>query len=131
MYTGDVALLELSAPLKLNDMVGSVCLAEAASIDSEQLCLTAGWGSDLENTATTEQYLKYLPVPTVPTERCNSSIHYNGVLPENAICAGFLNSNKTTCYVSIFAYGFCACQPPTTSGNVLTKFVSHYTHTER
>uniref|UniRef100_A0A182UJ58 Scavenger receptor class A n=1 Tax=Anopheles melas TaxID=34690 RepID=A0A182UJ58_9DIPT len=98
MYTGDVALLELSAPLKLNDMVGSVCLAEAASIDSEQLCLTAGWGSDLENTATTEQYLKYLPVPTVPTERCNSSIHYNGVLPENAICAGFLNSNKTTCY---------------------------------
>lgn len=98
MYTGDVALLELSSPLKLNEAVGSVCMAEAASISSEQRCVTAGWGSDLENTATATQYLKVLPVPTVPTEQCNSSMHYNGALPEDAVCAGYLNSNQTTCY---------------------------------
>lgn len=102
MYTGDVVLLELDSPLKLNEVVGSVCLTETSStIDPERLCVTAGWGSDLEHTATTEQYLKYLPVPNVPTDRCNSSIHYNGALPENTICAGYLNSNKTTCYVSL------------------------------
>lgn len=98
LYSGDVVLLELASPLRLNERIGSACLTERAMIDEEQLCLTAGWGVDPSDVANTEQYLKYLPVPTMPTEKCNSSVHYNGSLTDDAICAGYLSSSKTTCY---------------------------------
>lgn len=110
LYSGDVVLLELASPLRLNERIGSACLTERAMIDEEQLCLTAGWGVDPAEVANTEQYLKYLPVPTMPTEKCNSSIHYNGSLNDDAICAGYLSSSKTTCYVSPTILAPCQLQ---------------------
>lgn len=89
-------------------MIGSACLTESAQIDPDQLCLTAGWGVDPNDMASTEQYLKYLPVPTMPTEKCNSSLHYNGSLTGDAICAGYLSSSKTTCYVKTQIHFFFA-----------------------
>lgn len=110
LYSGDVVLLELASPLRLNERIGSACLTERAMIDEEQLCLTAGWGVDPAEVANTEQYLKYLPVPTMPTEKCNSSLHYNGSLNDDAICAGYLSSSKTTCYVSPAILAPCQLQ---------------------
>lgn len=49
-----------------------------------------------------QQYLQYLPVPTIDTELCNSSKHYNGHIDNDKICAGFTDAEKTPCYVSIF-----------------------------
>lgn len=93
-------LLQLAKSLKLNEQIGSACLVQDSEIDPDQLCLTAGWGVDPSAVSSTEQYLKYLPVPTMPAEKCNSSMHYNGSLTDDAICAGYLSSSKATCYVS-------------------------------
>lgn len=93
-------LLQLAKSLKLNEQIGSACLVQDSEIDEDQLCLTAGWGVDPSAVTSTEQYLKYLPVPTMPAEKCNSSMHYNGSLTDDAICAGYLSSSKATCYVS-------------------------------
>lgn len=35
-------------------------------------------------------------------EGCNSTRHYNGHVPNNTICAGYTDSDKTPCYVSRF-----------------------------
>lgn len=48
------------------------------------------------------QVLHYLPVPTIESAFCNSSRHFNGLLPAGAICAGYTGSQKTPCYVSIY-----------------------------
>lgn len=94
-------LLQLAQPLQLNEQIGSACLVQDSDILQDQLCLTAGWGVDPSAVTSTEQYLKYLPVPTIPAEKCNSSVHYNGSLTDDAICAGYLSSGKATCYVRL------------------------------
>lgn len=48
-----------------------------------------------------QQYLHYLPVPTIDAETCNSTKHYNGHIDNDKICAGYTDSDKTPCYVSI------------------------------
>jgi hypothetical protein len=102
LYTGDVVLLELTRPLTLSETVGVACLTNNSQIDSnKQTRATTGWGSDVKDDVNSQQYVKYLPVPTTPIGECNSSAHYNGVLHEDAICAGEINTDKTTCYVNI------------------------------
>lgn len=49
---------------------------------------------------TTEQHLHYLPVPTIDSAECNSTTHYNGLIQEEHICAGFTDADKSPCYVS-------------------------------
>lgn len=51
--------------------------------------------------ANKQQYLHYLPVPTIESSECNSTNHYNGQMNKDKICAGFADSDKTPCYVSI------------------------------
>ena len=48
-----------------------------------------------------QKNLKYLPVPIVSTEDCNSTKHYNGHLNKKSICAGYPDPEETPCYVSI------------------------------
>lgn len=47
-----------------------------------------------------QQYLHYLPVPTIEKQECNSTNHYNGHLGADKICAGYTDSEKSPCYVS-------------------------------
>lgn len=65
--------------------------------------MTAGWGGNQSVVGTTEQlqeqYLKYIPIPTVPIDECNSTNYFAGALQDDAIC-GYMSSNQTTCYVS-------------------------------
>lgn len=48
-----------------------------------------------------QQYVHYLPIPVINSEECNSTQQYNGKLDADKICAGFTDSNKSPCYVSI------------------------------
>lgn len=43
LYTHDIALVELQNPLQLTNKVGAICLPEK-DIESQQICVTAGWG---------------------------------------------------------------------------------------
>ena len=47
------------------------------------------------------QYLRYLPVPTIDLNDCNSTKHYAGFITADEICAGFTDAEKSPCYVSI------------------------------
>lgn len=48
------------------------------------------------------QYLHYLPVPTIDNEQCNSTKHYNGLIKKDKICAGYTDSDKAPCHVSLY-----------------------------
>ena len=45
------------------------------------------------------QYLTYLPVPTVPMSECNSSAKYNGHLTNSMFCSKS-NGDSRVCHVS-------------------------------
>lgn len=47
-----------------------------------------------------QKNLKYLPVPIISTEECNSTKHYNGHLNKDLICAEYPDLEETPCYVS-------------------------------
>lgn len=51
-----------------------------------------------------QQYLHYLPVPQIDADECNSTKHYNGHIDTDKICAGYTDSEKSPCYVSIYLY---------------------------
>ncbi|XP_049536604.1 trypsin-like [Anopheles darlingi] len=96
MYTDDAVLLELATPLKLNDIIGSVCLTETSStINPKEWCVTTGWESDLKDKSKSIQYMKNVTAVNVRTGRCDS---YNEELPNNIICVESLNSNQNICY---------------------------------
>ena len=45
------------------------------------------------------QYLTYLPVPTLASSQCNSSAQYNGHLTQDMICS-MANGDSRVCHVS-------------------------------
>ena len=45
------------------------------------------------------QYLTYLPVPTLASSQCNSSSQYNGHLSPDMICS-MANGDSRVCHVS-------------------------------
>ena len=45
------------------------------------------------------QYLTYLPVPTLPSSQCNSSSQYKGHLTSDMICS-MANGDSRVCHVS-------------------------------
>lgn len=51
-----------------------------------------------------QQYLHYLPVPQIDADECNSTKHYNGHIDNDKICAGYTDSDKSPCYVSILIF---------------------------
>lgn len=66
-----------------------------------QLCVTAGWGFPMNGEVNLQQYLKFLPVPTYDSEECNATSHYAGFITKDNICAGFTDTDKGPCYVSL------------------------------
>ncbi|KAJ9589246.1 hypothetical protein L9F63_017545 [Diploptera punctata] len=97
MYNNDIALVELIQPLSFTRYVGAICLPEK-EIEQRQLCVTAGWGYTSPGEINFSQYLRYLPVPTIDLNDCNSTKHYAGFITAQEICAGFTDADKSPCY---------------------------------
>lgn len=115
-FTNDLVLVKLSDGLEFNSNVSAICLPEK-EVEGNETCIVAGWGvtkpggnnhemifyfniSTEKFSETHSQYLNYLPVPTIETEECNSSKHYNGQLSSDKICAGYVGEEQTPCHVS-------------------------------
>lgn len=62
--------------------------------------MTAGWGFSTNGEIDLRQYLKFLPVPTYDSDKCNATSHYAGFITEHDICVGFTDTDKGPCYVS-------------------------------
>lgn len=73
-------------------------------LQPRQLCVTAGWGFPVNGEVDLQQYLKFLPVPTYDSEECNATSHYAGFITKHNICAGFTDTDKGPCYVSIHLF---------------------------
>ncbi|XP_031344981.1 uncharacterized protein LOC116172030 isoform X2 [Photinus pyralis] len=97
VYSNDIVLVQLDMPLHLGPNISAICLPNA-EIEPRQLCVTAGWGVKTPGESNRQEYLHYLPVPTLETAQCNSSAHYNGRLTTDKICAGYTDSDRTPCY---------------------------------
>jgi len=95
LVTNDIALIEVHDALKLNTLVNAICLARN-QIEDRQLCVTAGWTSSSEGISF-NQYLTYLPVPTVPLSECNSTAKYNGHLTNSMFCSKS-NGDSRVCH---------------------------------
>ncbi|KAK5645811.1 hypothetical protein RI129_004275 [Pyrocoelia pectoralis] len=97
VYSNDIVIIQLDMPLNLGSNVSAICLPNT-EIEPRQLCVTAGWGVKTPGESGRQEYLHYLPVPTLDIAQCNSSEHYNGRLTKDKICAGYTDSDRTPCY---------------------------------
>lgn len=71
-----------------------------STLQPRALCVTAGWGFATNGEVNLKQYLKFLPIPTYDSEKCNATSHYAGFITKDNICAGFTDADKGSCYVS-------------------------------
>merc|ERR1719330_2291331 len=92
----NIALVELQEPLALNQQVNAICLAEE-DIQTRQLCVTAGWTSGEQEGVSFNQYLTYLPVPSLDLTACNSSTLYNGHITHDQVCS-YSNGDSQICH---------------------------------
>lgn len=92
--------LQLKAPVYLNSFVSIALLPrQAASIAAGRMCRVSGWGYTSPSTGGIPSTLRTVTLPIVSTQRCNSSVSFNGNITENMICAGYSAGGKDACKV--------------------------------
>ncbi|EZA49849.1 Atrial natriuretic peptide-converting enzyme [Ooceraea biroi] len=98
LYNNDIVLIELEEPLIFSRNVSAACLPRQ-TIQPRQICVTAGWGFSVNGEMDLQQYLKFLPVPTYDSDKCNATDHYAGFITKHDICAvGFTDVDKGPSY---------------------------------
>ena len=73
------------------------------------------------------QYLTYLPVPTLASSQCNSSAQYNGHLTPDMICS-MANGDSRVCHVSYLYLTIFSSDRSSRSHYVSRAFHSHSEH---
>lgn len=128
MYSGNAVLLELETAFENGGNIAAALTDEAIQSENEK-CITAGWLPDEGNTSSLcflpnrklknlsffcnfqdssseerKQYISEFKLPSLSTEKCNSTDHFAGSLPNDAICEenteNIPNGNDSNCYVS-------------------------------
>ncbi|KAM3598376.1 uncharacterized protein V6R79_017192 [Siganus canaliculatus] len=86
-FEHDIALLQLTSPVELEDLIKPVCLAEEDSTFGEGTVFwTTGWGYiDTDTVLPAPHPLKEVSLPLVSNEECDKI--YHGVT-DNMMCAG-------------------------------------------
>lgn len=47
-----------------------------------------------------QRNLRYSTVPIIDLDECNSTLHFNGHVTNDKLCAGYAKSDEIQCYVS-------------------------------
>ncbi|XP_035241906.1 transmembrane protease serine 2-like [Anguilla anguilla] len=95
--TNDVALMKLSRPLKMSDVVKPVCLPNAGmDFVAPRTCWTSGWGA-IREMGPSSQFLRDAEVPLIDRSLCNSSLVYDGAIAGTMVCAGYLEGGVDSC----------------------------------
>ncbi|XP_019375093.1 PREDICTED: ovochymase-2 isoform X1 [Gavialis gangeticus] len=86
----DIALLQLTEPLKFNHYVRPVCLPEEEEeVQPSQVCTITGWGAYDEDREKTKK-LQQLEVPILVLETCQKYyVNHSGKVTQRMFCAGF------------------------------------------
>ncbi|OWF41022.1 Trypsin-3 [Mizuhopecten yessoensis] len=106
----DIAIMELSNPVTLNDYVSPVCVTDT-DVAAGTNCVSTGWG-DTQGTGSSN-VLRQVTVPIISQQTCSSSQYYGSYLDTKTMfCAGFAQGGKDSCQGD--SGGPLVC---TTSGN--------------
>ncbi|GCC16875.1 coagulation factor VII-like [Chiloscyllium punctatum] len=94
----DIALLELSAPVELNDFAVPICLAERDFVLRElnqiRFPTVTGWGR-LFDAGIIAQTLQKLRIPLVRTSECRLTTERE--ITQNMFCAGYRDAKMDSC----------------------------------
>jgi len=96
----DIAILELSKPLRFSDNINSLCLIGPKDDGESSNCYIAGWGYKQyygNIGGATSNLLQSVKMPVVSNKECNAESAYNGTIPENILCAGHKEGGKDGC----------------------------------
>ncbi|XP_066964773.1 trypsin-1-like [Macrobrachium rosenbergii] len=92
----DVALIKLSTPLVINDMVKAIELpAQLELVEPGTVCTTTGWGTTSEGGSLPDK-LRKVDVPVVADESCRESYGASDIV-DSMLCAGYPEGGKDTC----------------------------------
>ncbi|XP_063162789.1 serine protease 56 [Candoia aspera] len=95
-FHGDVALLELSAPVRPSAWVTPVCLPEQAmELSQEILCYIVGWGSLYEDGPPAEVVME-AQVPILAQDLCRGALG-SQLISSAMFCAGYLSGGIDSC----------------------------------
>ncbi|XP_073457114.1 transmembrane protease serine 11D-like [Aquarana catesbeiana] len=93
----DIALLELSNPVNLQQKIRTVCLPKASDIfPDDSSCYVTGWGA-LEYRGPISPILRQVEVKIISSLKCNTPEMYGGVIQPSMLCAGYEEGGKDAC----------------------------------
>ncbi|XP_026884421.2 transmembrane protease serine 13b isoform X1 [Electrophorus electricus] len=94
----DIALLKLSRPVIMSNVVKPVCLpAFDMTVSAGTQCWTSGFGTTQEGAAEGSTNLMQVAVDIIDSGVCNSAEVYNGRITQNMLCAGYLTGGRDSC----------------------------------
>ncbi|KAL4635958.1 hypothetical protein GN956_G13138 [Arapaima gigas] len=94
-FNNDIALVELTTPVMLSNLVRPVCLPSGPDPSTGTPCLVAGWGSLYEDGPSAEQVME-AKVPLLPQSTCKNALGKE-LVTNTMFCAGFLSGGVDSC----------------------------------
>ncbi|XP_040183613.1 transmembrane protease serine 11D-like [Rana temporaria] len=99
-FTGngnDIALLELSDPVTLQQNIRTVCLPKASdNFPDDSSCYVTGWGA-VEYRGRTSPILRQVEVKIINSDKCASPLMYGSQIQPSMLCAGYESGGKDAC----------------------------------
>ncbi|XP_029452688.1 transmembrane protease serine 12-like [Rhinatrema bivittatum] len=93
----DITLVQLRSPVTYSDYIQPICLhANVSEANLNLKCFVAGWGATRYKGRTTN-ILRDAEVKILPSNLCNKSGWYGGLLTSNMICAGYESGGIDSC----------------------------------
>ncbi|XP_066508147.1 uncharacterized protein [Hoplias malabaricus] len=94
-FNNDIALVELSSPVVLSELVTPVCLPSDLEPPAGTPCLVAGWGSLYEDGPAADVVME-AKVPLLSQGTCKSALSKE-LLTNTMFCAGYLSGGIDSC----------------------------------
>ncbi|XP_069506314.1 serine protease 33-like [Ambystoma mexicanum] len=104
--SGDIALLELAAPVQYTSYIRPVCLpAPSVHFPAGMKCWVTGWGNIQDGVSlTSPMTLQEVQVPLIDQKTCDNMYHVGSGVSQNyvfikydMICAGYQQGQKDSC----------------------------------
>ncbi|XP_068697308.1 uncharacterized protein [Montipora foliosa] len=96
-FDGDLAVIELASPARINDHVGPVCLQNRSSdFPPGSRCYITGWGRTRQG-GSISAVLREAEVPLVSNQNCRENYGSGSIITSNMLCAGRLGAGVDAC----------------------------------